>query len=227
MPGTRVRRIERALISVYDKTGIVEFARVLSDLQVEIVSTGGTSRLLSANGIKVREVSELTGFPEILDGRVKTLNPHIAAGLLAIRENREHMKQITEHRLPLIDLVCVNLYPFAETIRKPDVQLAEAIENIDIGGPSMIRAAAKNFQDVAVVTSPEDYRVVGDALRQGAGILTLEMLFDLARKAFVRTARYDGEIAQYLSRVEQNTSFPPNLFMDFEKIMDLRYGENP
>src|SRR5262245_6328571 len=227
MPGTRVRRIERALISVYDKTGIVEFARVLSDLQVEIVSTGGTSRLLSANGIKIREVSDLTGFPEILDGRVKTINPHIAAGLLAIRENADHMKQIEEHHLPLIDLVCVNLYPFAETIRRPDVQLNEAIENIDIGGPSMIRAAAKNFQDIAVVTSPDDYIAVADSLKKGNGILDAEMLFDLARKAFLRTARYDSQIAQYLSNVGQTADFPPNIFMDFEKIMDLRYGENP
>jgi len=222
-----VRRIERALISVYDKTGIVEFARVLSDLQVEIVSTGGTSRLLSANGIKVREVSELTGFPEILDGRVKTLNPNIAAGLLAVRENSEHMKQITEHRLPLIDLVCVNLYSFAETIRKPDVQLSEAIENIDIGGPSMIRAAAKNFQDVAIITSPDDYVTVANALKQGNGILGTETLFDLAQKAFLRTARYDSQIAQYLSNIGRGADFPPNIFMDFEKVMDLRYGENP
>jgi phosphoribosylaminoimidazolecarboxamide formyltransferase / IMP cyclohydrolase len=222
-----VRRIERALISVYDKTGIVEFARVLSDLDVEIVSTGGTSRLLSANGIKVREVSDLTGFPEILDGRVKTLNPRIAAGLLAIRENPEHMKQTAEHRLPLIDLVCVNLYPFAETIRKPDVQLTEAIENIDIGGPSMIRAAAKNYQDVVVVTSPDDYVTVADSLKKGNGILGAEMLFDLARKAFLCTATYDGQIAEYLSNVGPAADFPPNIFMDFEKIMDLRYGENP
>src|SRR5215831_15817077 len=207
MPGTRVRRIERALISVYDKTGIVEFARVLSDLNVEIVSTGGTARLLSANGIKVREVSDLTGFPEILDGRVKTLNPRIAAGLLAIRENSAHMTQISDHALPLIDLVCVNLYPFAETIRKPDVQFSEAIENIDIGGPSMIRAAAKNFQDVAVVTSPDDYRSVSEALVRGNGILSREMLFELARKAFLGTARYDSQIAQYLSNIGREADF--------------------
>src|SRR5262244_2931565 len=213
MPGTRVRRIERALISVYDKTGIVEFARVLSDLQVEIVSTGGTSRLLSANGIKVCEVSELTGFPEILDGRVKTLNPNIAAGLLAIRENADHMKQISEHNLPLIDLVCVNLYPFAETIRKPHVQLNEAIENIDIGGPSMIRAAAKNYQDVVVVTSPDDYVTVADSLKKKNDILNNEMLFDLTRKAFSYTAKYDNQIAEYLSNVAASAVFPPTVFM--------------
>src|SRR5215510_14415953 len=227
MPGTRVRRIERALISVYDKRGIVEFARDLAGLQVEIVSTGGTSRLLTANGIRVREVSDLTGFPEILDGRVKTLNPRIAGGLLAIRANAEHMKQISEHQLPLIDLVCVNLYPFAETIRKPDVELNEAIENIDIGGPSMIRAAAKNYQDVVVVTSPDDYVTLADSLKKGNGILSDKMLFELAQKAFLRTARYDGQIAEYLSNVGAAADFPPKIFVDLEKMMDLRYGENP
>jgi phosphoribosylaminoimidazolecarboxamide formyltransferase / IMP cyclohydrolase len=228
-----VRRIQRALISVYDKTGIVEFAKVLAALNVEIVSTGGTSRLLASNGIPVREVSELTGFPEILDGRVKTINPRIAGGVLAIRENPEHMKQVLENQVPLIDLVCVNLYPFVETIRKPGVQFHEVIENIDIGGPSLLRAAAKNFQDVAVVTSPGDYGTVAAALRSSTGILSREMLFDLAQKAFVCTARYDAQIAQYLSRgadvsgSDPSTPFPPNVFMDFEKVMDLRYGENP
>jgi phosphoribosylaminoimidazolecarboxamide formyltransferase/IMP cyclohydrolase len=222
-----MRRIQRALISVYDKTGIVEFARSLVEIGAEIVSTGGTSRLLAANGIKAREVSDLTGFPEILDGRVKTLNPRIAAGLLAIRENADHMKQIDAHDLPLIDLVCVNLYPFAETIRKPGVQFHEVIENIDIGGPSMIRAAAKNFQDVAIVTSPDDYGVVAESLKRGEGILAREMLFDLARRAFLCTARYDSQIAQYLSNVGRDGDFPPNIFMDFQKVMDLRYGENP
>jgi len=222
-----VRRIARALISVYDKTGIVEFARALADLNVEIVSTGGTSRLLLQNGIKVREVSELTGFPEILDGRVKTLNPRVAAGLLAIRDNADHMKQVADHGLPLIDLVCVNLYPFVKTIARPDVQLEDAIENIDIGGPSMIRAAAKNFQDVAIVTSPGDYSAVVRSLTAGNGILSRETLFDLARKAFLCTARYDSQIAQYLSNIGIGATFPPNIFMDFERITDLRYGENP
>ncbi len=222
-----MRKIQRALISVYDKTGIVEFAVSLARLDVEIVSTGGTARLLAESGVKVREVSDLTGFPEILDGRVKTLNPRIAAGLLAIRDNPAHMKQLSEHALPLIDLVCVNLYPFAETIARPDVEFAEAIENIDIGGPSMIRAAAKNFQDVAVVTSPEDYSAVADALLKGGGILSRETLFELAQKAFLRTARYDGQIAQYLSNAGRTADFPQNIVMDFEKIEDLRYGENP
>jgi phosphoribosylaminoimidazolecarboxamide formyltransferase / IMP cyclohydrolase len=222
-----VRRIERALISVYDKTGIVEFARGLAALNVEIISTGGTSRLLASNGIPVREVSDLTGFPEILDGRVKTINPRIAGGLLAIRGNAEHMQQVAQNKIPLIDLVCVNLYPFVETIRKPGVEFEEVIENIDIGGPSMIRAAAKNFQDVAVITSPSDYLAVIDALNKGGGILGRDLLFNLARKAFLCTARYDAQIGQHLSRIGSDSDFPPNVFMDFEKISDLRYGENP
>ncbi len=223
-----MRRIERALISVFDKSGIAEFARALAGLNVEIISTGGTARLLASNGIPVREVSALTGFPEILDGRVKTLHPRIAGGLLAIRGNDEHMRQAGENAIPLIDLVCVNLYPFAETIQKPGVHLDEVIENIDIGGPSMIRAAAKNFQDVAVVTSPEDYGRVAEALRKGNGVLGRDMLFELARKAFLATARYDGQIAEYLSQAGSGfPDFPPNVFMDLEKIQDLRYGENP
>jgi phosphoribosylaminoimidazolecarboxamide formyltransferase/IMP cyclohydrolase len=215
------------LISVYDKTGVVEFAKGLAALNVEIVSTGGTHKLLSSNGIPVREVSELTGFPEILDGRVKTINPLIAAGLLAIRENPEHAQQVAEHQIRMIDLVCVNLYPFADTIRKPGVQFDEVIENIDIGGPSMIRAAAKNFQDVAVVTSPVDYPSVLAGLQKCDGILDRKALFDLARKAFLCTARYDAQIAQHLSGIGTDGGFPPNLFMDFEKIESLRYGENP
>ena len=223
-----MRRIERALISVFDKTGVLEFARGLAAMKVEILSTGGTYKLLSSNGVPVREVSEFTGFPEILDGRVKTINPLIAAGLLAIRENPEHCRQVAEHKIQLIDLVCVNLYPFAETIRKPGVEFHEVIENIDIGGPSMIRAAAKNFQDVAVVTSPEDYAGVLAGIQSGGGVLGRPMLFDLARKAFLCTARYDAQIAQHLSGIgSSNDLFPPNLFMDFEKVSSLRYGENP
>jgi phosphoribosylaminoimidazolecarboxamide formyltransferase / IMP cyclohydrolase len=224
-----VRKIERALISVYDKTGIVEFVRGLVELKVEILATGSTSKLLSSNGIPVREVADYTGFPEILDGRVKTLHPRIAGGLLAIRDNPEHMRQSEQNKIQMIDLVCVNLYPFAETIRKPGVSFEEVIENIDIGGPSMIRAAAKNFQDVAVLTSPEDYSAVLQALRSGSGVLDREMLFSLSRKAFLCTARYDAQVAQHLSTqgTSGSSSFPANLFMDFEKIADLRYGENP
>jgi phosphoribosylaminoimidazolecarboxamide formyltransferase/IMP cyclohydrolase len=222
-----VRRIERALISVYDKTDVVEFAQGLAALNVEIISTGGTSRLLASNGIPVREVSDLTGFPEILDGRVKTINPRIAGGLLAIRGDAQHMQEVQQNRIPLIDLVCVNLYPFVQTIRKPGVSFEEVIENIDIGGPSMIRAAAKNFQDVAVVTSSEDYKPVLDALKGGGGILDRELLFNLACKAFLCTARYDGQIGQHLSGIGSKSEFPANVFMDFEKVSDLRYGENP
>src|SRR5436305_1148264 len=173
--------MERALISVHDKTGVVEFARGLAELNVEIISTGGTAKLLASNSIPVREVSDLTGFPEILDGRVKTINPRIAAGLLAIRDNAEHMRQIQEHQLPLIDLVCVNLYPFVQTTRKPGIHFDEVIENIDIGGPSMLRAASKNFQDVAVVTTPDDYEPIMAALRSGSGVLDRSMMFDLVR----------------------------------------------
>jgi phosphoribosylaminoimidazolecarboxamide formyltransferase/IMP cyclohydrolase len=223
-----VKRIERALISVYDKTGVVEFARGLISLGAEIVSTGGTSKLLASNGVPVREVSDLTGFPEILDGRVKTINPRIAGGVLAIRGNAEHMSQVREHSIPLIDLVCVNLYPFVETTRKAGVTFEEVIENIDIGGPSLIRASAKNFQDVAVVTSPDQYGRVLEGLHKGNGTLDRETLFDLAREAFACTARYDGHIAQHLSQVGHNQAFfPAALFADFEKVTDLRYGENP
>ena len=225
-----MRKIERALISVYDKTGILEFGQGLAELRVEILATGSTFKHLSSHGIPVREVSDYTGFPEILDGRVKTLHPRIAGGLLAIRSNPEHMRQAEENRVQMIDLVCVNLYPFVETIRKPGVSFEEVIENIDIGGPSMIRAAAKNFQDVAVLTSPEDYGRVLSSLRKGQGILDRELLLDLSRKAFVCTARYDAQIAQHLSTAPESSPaslFPPNLFLDFEKISDLRYGENP
>ncbi|HET9215832.1 MAG TPA: bifunctional phosphoribosylaminoimidazolecarboxamide formyltransferase/IMP cyclohydrolase, partial [Terriglobia bacterium] len=180
-----MRKAGRALISVYDKTGIVEFARGLAALKVEILATGSTAKHLSSNGIAVRDVSEYTGFPEILDGRVKTLHPRIAGGLLAIRSNPEHMRQVDQNRIELIDLVCVNLYPFADTLRKPGVSFEEVIENIDIGGPSMIRAAAKNFQDVAVLTSPEDYGAVLEALMSGKGVLDREMLFSLSQKAFL------------------------------------------
>jgi phosphoribosylaminoimidazolecarboxamide formyltransferase / IMP cyclohydrolase len=224
-----LRRIERALISVYDKTGILDFARGLAALQVEILATGSTYKHLSSAGIAAREVADYTGFPEILDGRVKTLHPRIAGGLLAIRSNPEHMRQAEQNQVKLIDLLCVNLYPFAETIRKPGVSFEEVIENIDIGGPSMIRAAAKNFQDVAVLTSPEDYGFVLESLKTNNGLLDRETLFKLSRKALLCTARYDAQIAQHLSTsaAEGPSPFPTNLFMDFEKISDLRYGENP
>jgi phosphoribosylaminoimidazolecarboxamide formyltransferase / IMP cyclohydrolase len=232
-----VRRIERALISVHDKTGVVEFARGLAEMNVQLISTGGTAKLLSSGGIPVTEVAEMTGFPEILDGRVKTINPRIAAALLAVRDNPQHMQQVDQHGIPLIDLVCVNLYPFVQTTRKAGVTFEQVIENIDIGGPSLLRAAAKNFQDVAVVTSPAHYAMVLDALKRGNGVLDRQFLFGLACKTFVCTARYDAQISQYLSGVRSEgdelktpseaQDFPPNVFMDFEKVADLRYGENP
>lgn len=231
-----LNRIERALISVYDKSGVVDFARGLADLGVEILSTGGTASLLAANGIVVRDVQDVTGFPEMLDGRVKTLHPRIHGGLLARRDDPAHMRQIAEHEIRPIDMVCTNLYPFQETTEREEVTFQEIIENIDIGGPSMIRAAAKNFLDVAVVTSPDDYGMVLDQLREGDGILPQNQLFALAQKAFVHTGQYDGLIAQFLSQVKPGDrgfelpaerEFPPRLFMNFEKMADLRYGENP
>jgi phosphoribosylaminoimidazolecarboxamide formyltransferase/IMP cyclohydrolase len=231
-----MNRISRALLSVYDKTGIVDFARGLADLGVELISTGGTRQLLIAAGIPARDISDLTGFPEILGGRVKTLHPRVAAGLLAVRSDPEHARQVAEHGISAIDLVCVNLYPFAETIRKPGVHFEEVIENIDIGGPSMIRAAAKNFQDVAVVTAPADYGAILGALREHNGVLDRATLFELARKAFLMTARYDTQIAEGLSWLDSGAEphasgarplFPPRLFPELEKVMDLRYGENP
>ena len=226
-----MRKIERALISVYDKTGVVDLARGLVGLQVEILATGSTYKHLSSNGIPVREVADYTGFPEILDGRVKTLHPRIAGALLAIRSNSEHLRQVEQNQIQMIDLVCVNLYPFAETIRKPGVSFEEVIENIDIGGPSMIRAAAKNFQDVAVLTSPEDYSAVLQALQAGKGSSRSgrRFLVSPARRSSVRpvTTLRSHSIFRRPGHPRSQSSFPANLFMDFEKISDLRYGENP
>src|SRR5437762_952457 len=219
--------IRRAILSVTDKTGLVDFAQKLAGMGVELISTGGTAKMLRDSGISVKDISELTGFPEMLDGRVKTLHPKVHGGILHRRENPSHRTAVAEHGIQPIDMVVVNLYAFEKTAAKPGLHFEELIENIDIGGPSMIRAAAKNFQDVAVVTSPEDYASISQALKAGNGILSREMLFDLSRKAFLCTARYDGQIAQYLSNVGQQGDFPPKIFMDFEKVMDLRYGENP
>src|SRR2546426_2056300 len=220
-------KIQRAILSVTDKTGLVDFARKLEGMGVELISTGGTAKLLRDSGVRVKDISELTGFPEMLDGRVKTLHPKVHGGILHRRENPSHRSAVAEHGIQPIDMVVVNLYAFETTAAKPGVHFEELIENIDIGGPSMIRAAAKNFHDVAVVTSPADYKMVSEALIKGDGILSRDALFDLARKAFLKTARYDAQIAQYLSRVGYDVDLPPNVFMDFEKISDLRYGENP
>ena len=210
----------RALISVSDKSGLVEFAQDLTELGVEIISTGGTHAALAAAGIPVTEVSDVTGFPEVLDGRVKTLHPAIHAGLLAVRSNPEHMATLTQLGITPIDLVVVNLYPFKETIAKPDVAFEDAIENIDIGGPSMIRAAAKNAASVGVVVDPADYQMVAAELRD-RGRLSAATRTRLQAKAFRHTAAYDALIAQYLT-AREGTKFPETLTVTFEKKQPLR-----
>jgi phosphoribosylaminoimidazolecarboxamide formyltransferase/IMP cyclohydrolase len=217
---------KRALISVWDKSGVVEFAKELSKLKIEIISTGGTAKLLRDNGIPVREVSEITGFPEMLDGRVKTLHPKIHAGILALRGRKEHLQQLEKHGVESIDLVVVNLYPFEQTISKRDVKHDEAIENIDIGGPALIRAAAKNYESVGVVVDPSDYSKVLEELKKNNS-LSLHTREMLALKAFQHTARYDTIISNYLERSFGGELFPKFLTMSFEKQMELRYGENP
>ena len=228
-------RIQRAILSVTDKTGLVEFARKLSDLRVELISTGGTAQLLRQSGINVKDISELTGFPEMLDGRVKTLHPKVHGGILHRRENASHLSAVAEHGILPIDMVVVNLYAFEKTAAKADVHFDELIENIDIGGPSMIRSAAKNFQDVAIVTSPSDYDRIAEELSQSGGELSLDTRWRLAQKAFATTAAYDAAIASTLERVSSNgrfefheaAGFPQNLRLSFTKAVDLRYGENP
>lgn len=218
--------VKRALISVSDKTGIVEFAQKLNDLGVSIISTGGTFKVLKEAGIPVINISDVTGFPECLDGRVKTLHPNIHAGLLAMRSNPEHMKQVEELNVELIDMVVVNLYPFKQTIMKPDVTLADAIENIDIGGPTMLRAAAKNYQDVSVVIDPTDYEQVLSEIKE-TGAVSVKTNFYLAAKVFNHTAYYDTMIANYLRDKAGLPKYPDKISMTFEKVQDMRYGENP
>jgi phosphoribosylaminoimidazolecarboxamide formyltransferase/IMP cyclohydrolase len=236
-------RIRRALLSVSDKTGLIEFARGLADLSVEILSTGGTARTLRDAGLTVTDVAEVTGFPEMLDGRVKTLHPRIHGGLLAVRGNPEHERQLTAHGISPIDLVVVNLYPFEATLARPGVTLADAIEQIDIGGPALLRSAAKNFTAVAVVADPADYPGVLAALRQNAGALPAATRVELARTAFAHTARYDALIAGFFDRLAAQAGrlhpespvsalatqppFPHRLDLRLEKLQDLRYGENP
>ncbi|WP_454192543.1 bifunctional phosphoribosylaminoimidazolecarboxamide formyltransferase/IMP cyclohydrolase [Paenibacillus sp. Marseille-Q7038] len=217
--------IKRALVSVSDKTGIVDFCRELSNLGVEIISTGGTSSLLSKEGIPVIGISDVTGFPEIMDGRVKTLHPAVHSGLLAVRDNEEHQKQMKDLGLDYIDLVVVNLYPFQETIAKPDVSYEDAIENIDIGGPTMLRSAAKNHAFVSVVVDANDYSQVLAEVRE-QGDTTLETRKQLAAKVFRHTASYDALISDYLSNVNGDP-LPERYTVTYEKIQDLRYGENP
>jgi phosphoribosylaminoimidazolecarboxamide formyltransferase/IMP cyclohydrolase len=225
---------ERALVSVTDKTGIVEFARGLAALGIEIVSTGGTWRVLNEAGIAAREVADLTGFPEMLDGRVKTIHPRIAGGILAMRSKAEHMNALAEHGIPRIDLVVVNLYQFEKIAARDDASVVELIENIDIGGPTMIRAAAKNFEDVAVVVSPADYIPVLNELR-ATGTLALSTRWELAKRAFAVTAKYDRAITQRLSRIvadegefrDEAPALPYVLDIHAERSLPLRYGENP
>ncbi len=224
-------QIKRALISVSDKKGIVEFARGLHEIGVEILSTGGTATLISEAGIPVRLVSDYTGCSEILDGRVKTLHPKIHGALLARRGKKSHMKQIAQNEIELIDLVVVNLYPFEEVVRKEGVSMEEALENIDIGGPSMLRSAAKNYPDVAVVTDPEDYQPILKEIKHN-GEISMEKRSALALKVFLRTAQYDAAISNYLkstfnSQPSTLNPFPESLTLAFQKIQSLRYGENP
>jgi phosphoribosylaminoimidazolecarboxamide formyltransferase/IMP cyclohydrolase len=220
-----MHKIQRVLISVTDKTGVVEFALELSEMGAELVSTGGTARLLREAGIPVKDVAEVTGFPEMLDGRVKTLHPKIAGGILAIRSNFAHRRAIEEHGILPIDMVVVNLYRFEDVAAKADARLEDLIENIDIGGPTMIRAAAKNYQDVAVVVSPADYGAVIDEMRKDG--LSLETRWRLAKKAFRTTADYDAAIGARLEKVDFASPLPPDLNLRAPKLMDLRYGENP
>jgi len=222
--------IKQALLSVSDKTGIVEFARGLAGSGVALVSTGGTAKLLKDSGLKVTEVADHTGFPEMLDGRVKTLHPMVHGGILARRDAPGHMAALAEAGIPTIDLVVVNLYPFAATVARPGCTLSEAIENIDIGGPAMVRSAAKNYEHVTVVTDPADYGPVLKEMAAHAGAVGTETRFRLAQKAFSHTAQYDGAISNYLTSLEASgarSRFPRRLNLQFERVQAMRYGENP
>jgi len=219
-------KIKTALISVSDKTGIIELAKGLAGLGVKILSTGGTAKSIRANGVDVTDVSEHTGFPEIMDGRVKTLHPKIHGGLLAVRDNESHMKQIEDLGIGTIDLVVVNLYPFEKTISKENVSQEEAVENIDIGGPSMIRSAAKNFKHVAIVVNPDRYDTLLRELNEKGGDLSYETRYELVTEAFKHTSQYDKIIFDYFNR-DNKDAYPDTLSIDLHKKQDLRYGENP
>jgi phosphoribosylaminoimidazolecarboxamide formyltransferase / IMP cyclohydrolase len=232
------KQVKRALLSVTDKTGLVDFARQLSGMNVELISTGGTARVLRDVGLKVRDVSDLTGFPEMLDGRVKTLHPKVHGGILHIRDSAEHQAAVAEQGIEPIDMVVVNLYAFEETARKPGASFGELVENIDIGGPSMLRSAAKNFEDVAVVTSAADYEQLAAEMQAHQGALSLETRWRLARQAFTLTAGYDSAIAMTFNKIaaerqneigpgEGSSRFPATLLLAYAKTADLRYGENP
>lgn len=227
--------VKRALISLSDKTGVVEFAQTLTRLGVEILSTGGTAKLLADAGIPVIEVADYTGFPEMLDGRVKTLHPKIHGGILGRRDLPEHVAKMEEHGIGNIDLVCVNLYPFAATISKPNCTLEDAIENIDIGGPTMVRSAAKNWKHVAIVTDTADFSSIAAELESNQGALSEKTRFNLSRKAFSHTAQYDGMISNYLTALSdeklsgepETGDFPSQFNQSWVKVQDMRYGENP
>jgi phosphoribosylaminoimidazolecarboxamide formyltransferase / IMP cyclohydrolase len=245
------KQIRRALLSVTDKSGLVEFARELAGLGVELVSTGGTARAIRSAGLAVRDISDLTGFPEMLDGRVKTLHPKVHGGILHIRDKEEHRAAVAAHGIEPIDMVVVNLYAFEKTAQKAGVSFRELIEDIDIGGPSMVRSAAKNFEDVAIVTSPKDYEGLAAELAETHGALSVETRWKLARQAFAVTAAYDSAIADTLEQIafkllgptgsasesggpepgradaESEVPIPGTLRISYPKIMDLRYGENP
>jgi phosphoribosylaminoimidazolecarboxamide formyltransferase / IMP cyclohydrolase len=230
-----LRKVRRALLSVSDKTGIIELARTLGRFDVEIISTGGTAKALRDAGIEVRDISAVTDFPEMMDGRVKTLHPRIHGGLLALRDNEEHLAAMREYNIEPIDMVVVNLYPFEQTVAREGVTLEEAIEQIDIGGPSMIRSAAKNYRDVAVVVSPDEYEVVKDDLERNGGAVSGELRLELALLAFEQTSAYDAAISDYLNQLEGadfSTEIPPDALLDNDALVlikssDLRYGENP
>ena len=229
-----MRKVKKALISVWDKAGIVEFARELTNMGIEILSTGGTERILRKNNIPVKSVSTYTGFPEIMDGRVKTLHPKIHGGLLAMRDEAKHMEEAKKNKIDLIDMVVVNLYPFKAVIQKEGVSKEEAIENIDIGGPAILRSAAKNFKDVVVVTSPEQYAEVIEELKQNKGAVTDKTKAQLAVESFALTSDYDTSIVNYLREnlgtgklKEPEFCLAQQLALKFDKIQDLRYGENP
>jgi len=221
--------MKRALLSVSDKTGLIDFARALSSQGVELLSTGGTAKAIRDAGIAVLDVSEYTGFPEMLDGRVKTLHPKVHAGILALRDNSAHVATMNAHGLGYIDLVCVNLYPFVQTVSKPHT-LEEAIENIDIGGPAMVRSSAKNYRHVAIVTDPADYPALIAEMQAGSGQLSEATRFNLAKKAFTHTAQYDGHISNYLTALNEEgerASFGEKLTLQFTRAQTCRYGENP
>jgi len=220
-------KIRRALISVSDKKGIVEFAKALKEFDVEIISTGGTFAALKNAGIDVKSVSDVTGFPEILDGRVKTLHPIIHGGILAVLDNPSHREQLQKHNIEPIDLVVVNLYPFEQTIAVENVKLDEAIEQIDIGGPAMVRSSSKNFKHTAIVVNPNLYGVVLEEMREHNGALTVQTRFQLACRAFQHTAHYDSVIASYLSGLMPQNTLPDSITLSLMKEQSMRYGENP